>query len=313
MRFFKTANKTESWLAFALHADGIAVVGVARTAGTLPTIQECAFYPGTVEPELLHHARRELGAASYHCTTVLAAGEYQLLTLEAPNVTPDELKTAVRWRLKDMLDFHVDDATIDVLKLPIDKESATRSSQSMFAVAARNSVIERRQSLFANGKVGLAVIDIPEIAQRNISALLEQRGRGLAMLSFDGDGGLLTVSYNAELYLSRRIDVTPEQLGDTDAVRRTSYFDKVTLELQRSLDHVERQFHFISVSKLVLAPLATGGLQEYLAANLYTPVEQLVLSSVVDLGRFPGLLEPLQQQRFLSAIGAALRHEEKTL
>jgi MSHA biogenesis protein MshI len=212
-----------------------------------------------------------------------------------------------------MLDFHVDDATIDVLDIPADKNATVRTGHGMFAVAARNSVIENRQALFAAAKVGLSVIDIPEMAQRNISALMEPEGRGLAMLSFGADGGLLTVTFNAELYLSRRIDVTLEQLLDTDPDRKHACFDKITLELQRSLDHFDRQFHFISVSKLVLAPTGATGLDEYLSSNLYTPVATMDLGDVLDLGGVPELLGAAAQQRFFFTLGAALRHEETLL
>jgi len=235
-----------------------------------------------------------------------------MLALDAPNVPPEELKTAVRWRLKDMLDFHVDDATIDVLDIPVD-QAATVRNHSMFVVAARNSVIGKRQNLFAGAKIGLSVIDIPEMAQRNISALVEPEGRGLAMLSFGEDGGLLTVTFRGELYLSRRIEVSLAQLHETDVERKNASFDKITLELQRSLDHFDRQFHFISVSKLVLAPTGASGLDEYLSSNLYTPVETLDLADVFDLDGAPALADPLLQQRFFLALGAALRHEETVL
>ena len=152
-----------------------------------------------------------------------------------------------------MIDFHVDDATIDVLDIPIDKAGASRT-HTMFAVAARNSVIAQRQALFEAAKLKLKVIDIPEMAQRNISALAEVPGRGLAMLSFHAGGGLLSVTFNGELYLARRIDVTLTQLLDPDIERRNACFDKITLELQRSLDHFERQFNFIAVQRLLLAP-----------------------------------------------------------
>jgi len=241
---------------------------------------------------------------------VLGGGHYQMLTVDAPNVPLEELRTAVRWRLKDMLDFHVDDATIDVLDIPVDK-TATVRQHSMFAVAARNAVIEQRQKLFAGAKVALNAIDIPEMAQRNISALLETDGRGLAMLSFDEDGGLLTVSFNGELYLSRRIDVTLEQLQDADHDRKHQRFEKITLELQRSLDHFDRQFHFISVAKLLLAPSSITGLEEYLSSNLYTPVARFDLGDVFDLSAAPILVGVEAQQQFFLALGAALRHEEK--
>lgn len=313
MRFFNKAKKTESWLSFALHADGIAAARIARVAGARPAVETCVFYPGNPGAELLEKAGRELRAATFHCTTILSGGEYQMLAVEAPNVPADELKTAVRWRLKDMIDFHVDDATIDVLDIPVDKNATVRTSHGMFAIAARNSVVEKRQNLFVAAKVGLSVIDIPEMAQRNISALIEPEGRGLAMLSFGADGGLLTVTFNGELYLSRRIDVTLEQLLDSDHDRKHACFDKITLELQRSLDHFDRQFHFISVSKLVLAPTAATGLEEYLSSNLYTPVQTMDLSDALDISGVPELMGKAQQQRFFFVIGAALRHEETLL
>ncbi|UUZ49141.1 pilus assembly protein PilM [Massilia sp. B-10] len=145
-------------------------------------------------PEALEKIARDAQAAQYHCATLLGGRDYQMLAVESPNVQPDELKAAVRWRLKDMLDFHVDDATIDVLDIPADPNASVRSN-AMFAVAARNSVVEARMNLFMRAKVSMEVIDIPEMAQRNISAMLEPEGRGLAMLSFNEDGGLLTVSF----------------------------------------------------------------------------------------------------------------------
>jgi MSHA biogenesis protein MshI len=244
---------------------------------------------------------------------LLDAGEYQLLAVDALNVPRDELKTAMRWRLKDMLDFPVDEATIDVLEIPLDKAAPARASHGMFAVAARNSVIEQRQNLFAAAKLTLSVIDIPEMAQRNIAALIEPADHGVAMLSFNADGGLLTVSFKGELYLSRRIDITEAQLMAHDIDLLHASFDRITLELQRSLDHFDRQYHFINVSKLVLAPNVAPGLETYLSSNLYMPVESLDLASVLDLSQAPQLAGIEQQQRFFLTLGAALRLEETLL
>ena len=185
----------------------------------------------------------------------------------------------------------------------------------MYAVAARNQVIQERQTLFADLKLPLSVIDIPEMAQRNVSSLLEQDGRGVAFLSFDEQGGLLTVTYSGELYLSRRIDLPLSQLRQTDAERLNSCYDRITLELQRSLDHFDRQYHFIAIAKLILGPLgnAAEGLRSYLGNNLYIPVEVLDLDSVLDLSRVPDLKDSAAQQRYFMTIGAALRVEETVL
>ncbi|VXB06840.1 agglutinin biogenesis protein MshI [Massilia sp. 9I] len=311
MRFFKKAKKKDGWLAIAVQRDGVAAASIKRSAeGGKPFVRFAHFLPGQPDAGVLEKAAREGQAHVFRCATLLGGGEYQVISVEAPNVSKEEMRTAIQWRLKDILDFPASDATVDVLEIPLDAAAQGRAQQSVFAIAARNSVIRPRQKLFLDAKVDLRVIDIPEMAQRNISAMLEPEGRGVAMLSFGDDGGLLTVSYRAELYLSRRFDVTLEQLLEPDHDRKHAAFDRITLELQRSLDHFERQFSFISVSKLVLAPSAVTGLDEYLSSNLYMPVESLDLDSVFDLGSVPDLADKAVQQRFFLALGAALRAEE---
>jgi MSHA biogenesis protein MshI len=207
----------------------------------------------------------------------------------------------------------VDDATLDVLDIPSDRNAPTKT-HSMYAIAAPNRVIQERQALFREAKIPLSVIDIPEMAQRNIAALLEPEQRGLALLSFGSDGGLLTITYAGELYFSRRIDLGQEQLAEADELQRTANFDRITLEMQRSLDHFDRQFHFIALAKLVIAPMADGeGLREYLAASLYLPVESLNLAEVFDITAVPELNRSEYQALCFTALGAALRHEGKAL
>jgi MSHA biogenesis protein MshI len=307
MRLFKKSKKKTGWLSFAIAGDNVFVASVAKTSGAQPTVLAVQAASG-VSRDTIDKLAGDAQAAGCYCTTLLTGGDYQILNVEAPSVPREEMKTAMRWRLKDVLDFPAAEATIDVLDIALDANS--RAQQSVFVVAAKNSIIAPRQKLFLDAKVELAAIDIPEMAQRNVSAMLEPEGRGIAMLSFGDDGSLLTVSYRGELYLSRRFDVTLAQLLEPDHDRKHASFDKITLELQRSLDHFERQYSFISVAKLILGPSAVTGLDEYLSSNLYTPVETLNLASLFDLSRTPELADLAQQQRFFLAIGAALRDGE---
>lgn len=316
MAFFAKTKKNPGWLAVNIQSDGVCAVHVTRVPTAKPVVETAAFFSfdSMREQLVLEKLAKELNAARFQCTTLLRPGEYQLLSVDAPNVRPDELRTAIRWRLKDLLDFHIDDATIDVLDVPVDKNANTHT-HSMYAIAARNQLIRDRQALFAESKLPLSVIDIPEMAQRNIANLVESGGRGIAMLSFDAHGGLLTVTYNGEMYLSRRIDVPVSQLDLPDAGQRSGSYERITLELQRSLDHFERQYQFIAVSKLLISPLGKAGadIQAYLAENLYIPVEMLVLGDLLDLSRVPDLGQQAAERRYFMAIGAALRHEESTL
>jgi MSHA biogenesis protein MshI len=316
MGLFKKDKKLAGWLSIVPGDEGTRAAYISRVEGAAPVVEWVASFPliKSAGDKPLERLAKEAHANRYTCTTLLAPSEYQLLSVEAPTVPAEELKTAIRWRLKDMLDFHVDDATIDVFDVPLDKDAPVRT-RSMYAVAARNQTIQRRQEMFDKAKIELKAIDIPDLAQRNISALMEPPGRGLAMLSFDEHGGLLTVTYKGELYLARRLDVTLPQLSTASGEQKSALYDKITLELQRSLDHFDRQYHFITVAKLMLAPMGDENepLRASLKENLYTPVDSFDLDRVLDLSKVPDLKSPTMQQHYFFALGAALRLEEVAL
>lgn len=314
MGLFSRTKKSDGWMAITLLGDAVCAAHVRRASSGAPavTLATCHAAAADSVEAALEKIARECHVDRHQCTTLLSSREYQILSVDSPSVPPAELRTAIRWRLKDLLDYHIDDATIDVLDVPQEKNAPPRS-HAMYAIAAPSAAIERRQALFGQARIPLSVIDIPEMAQRNIAALVEPPGRGIAMLSFDAEGGLLTFSAGGELYLARRIDVP--LAGRSGAEQRTAAFDRITLELQRSLDHFDRQYHYITLAKLVLAPLGPdgAGLREHLSENLYTPVEALDLNGVLDLSAAPALKQAEQQQRHFLTLGAALRVEERVL
>ena len=245
---------------------------------------------------------------------MLSQNEYQISTVETPNVPQEELKTAVRWLLKDMLDYHIDDATIDVLDIPVDKHTPGRKAM-MYVISAHNQLIAQRQKCFDDAQIPLKVIDIPELAQRNIANLIAPAERGIAFLSLHQAGGLLTISFNDELYLARRLDINLTQLDVMPAEQQQIIFEKITLEIQRTFDHVERQYQFINLAKLVLTPFVPEftDLLNYLRSNLYIPVEGLELATLFDFSLTPDLQQTAAQSRFQMCLGAALRLEGKAL
>ena len=253
-----------------------------------------------------------LSFSGFRFSTLLGNSEYQLQMVEAPNVPPEELKAAVRWRVKDTLNYHVDDATIDVLKIPSGKQLSERA-QSMYVVAASNDVIRKRIAMFEDAKLDLDIIDIPEMAQRNVAALFEEDGRGLALLAFDESGGTLTFTGGGELYLARRIEISLGQLQDADESLRRQSFERLELEVQRSLDYFDRQFSHISVKRLLVALPYQIGLVKVLQENLGVDVERLDLSQVMDLSAIPELASEEAQMDAFYALGAALRVERRAL
>ncbi|HLP98877.1 MAG TPA: agglutinin biogenesis protein MshI [Sideroxyarcus sp.] len=311
-KLFKRGSREDAWAAVTLGKRGVHVAQV-KHLGSRPQVTMCSFHAlSEVTPVALEKICKESHLDASRVTTLLSANEYQLMMVDAPNVPVDELKTAIRWKIKDSLSYHIDDATIDVLQIPLNKYGGDRP-QSLYAVAASNETIRKRIGLFEKSKVELSVIDIPEMAQRNIAALFEEDARGLALLAFGDEGGLLTITCDGELFLARRLEVSSGQLQDADENLRQQYLDRVELEVQRSLDYFDRQFHHIPVSRMLVAAPESVGLEKVLASNLGLRVEMLDLAQGMDITAAPELLDSEYAGLALPALGAALRQEKKAL
>jgi MSHA biogenesis protein MshI len=310
MAWSMTRKRQPGWLACTLHPDRIDLVHVKREPGGRPEVTLCDSYrkEGSAASALAR-LRRSLGLDRYRTTTLLPREHYQLHQADAPNVLPDELKAAVRWRVKDMIDYPLEAATVDVLEIPADR-NAPAPDHTVYAVTALNSAIESCMRPYNDAGVVLDAIDIAELAQRNLAALFEPPGAGVVMLGVYADEGILTFTRGGELYSARRIEVTAAHLTSDEAHRRTVAFERIALEVQRSLDHLTRQFHYVPLVKLLLAPLPSASeLEHYLAANVGVPTETVDLATVLNIEAVPGLKKLSLQSRFMPTIGAALRDE----
>lgn len=310
MRALFSKPKPSEIAAVNLYNDRAEVGHIRRNGSERPVVDICASVPDAGAPlEALQRLRKDLHLDRYGCATTLPARQYQLQIVEAPNVPEAEMKSAVRWKLKEFLEYPVETATVDVMAVPAGQGAAARG-RSVYAVSARNQDIESRMKLFAQAKVPLRVIEIAEMAQRNLATLFESDHRALAMLSFSEEGGLLTFTARGELYLSRRIEIGLDQLVNVRAEMRDQLFERIALELQRSLDHFDRQFSSVPIARLLLAPLPDElGLATYLAGNLSAPVEPVNLGDVLDFHEVPELREPAEQVLRWQTLGTALRVE----
>lgn len=257
---------------------------------------------------LLQLARGGGVKKSARCATLLAPGDYRLLQTEAPAVPEEEIGEALRWQLRDQVDLPVETAVIDHLPLP-DAGGGGRPRQ-VFAALAAEAVIAPLVRDFQAAGLDLQVIDLPELAQRNIAALFETENRGLAFLAFGETSALLTFNYQGELFALRRIEIGAAQFAGASAERRDQLAERVVLEMQRSMDTVNRQFSAISLSRLMLLLPPESGLEAHFANAFYLPFETADLATVLDLSCCPALLAPEMQRQALPVLGAALRREE---
>lgn len=300
-------GRTPGWLAVSFDAASIEFAHARRVRGTKSAqISKYAARDLRDGHSSIDRVKRDYRLASDQCSTMLRAGEYDMLLVEAPNVPHAEMKSALRWKVKDRVDYAMDDATIDFLEIPPAAGAAAGRSRQMYAILARNEVVQARIQQFQNAGLPLAVIDIPETAQRNIASLYEEQGRGVALAYFGSNWGLLTISHGSELYFGRRLDLGVDELAAATDGTEAEPFERVALEIQRTLDHFERQFQHVTVGKLLIAPTGRPtGLREFLQARFEMPVRPIDLAEVLAFGAEPA--DAATQWRLFHHFGAALR------
>jgi MSHA biogenesis protein MshI len=304
--------------AVCLDTDGVAIAQVKSEKNAPPVLERCAFIhrdDSRSQIKTLEKIRDDLDLDRLNCISMMELGSYNLLMVEAPDVKPDELRAAIRWKIKDLIDFHVDDAVVDVFEVPDAKSAGT--NKMMYVVVARANSVKDRIDQLVNAGFNLSVIDIPELALRNLASLLPEDVAGVALVYIGQDSGLITITKQSILYLSRRVEKGISVLPDTaihshdpDVIK--PWLDGLIIEVQRSLDYYESHFSKPQVSCIVITPLPKqiDGVAEYISQQLEIPARILDVNSVIDVQEN---IDESMQASCIMAIGAALRRESTAL
>jgi len=230
--------------------------------------------------------------------------QYRLRVMPEPAVPLREMLSSLRWSLSTDSDGPMEDFNLAWIRIPTEEQLPTKPRQ-LYAVTAPTASLTVRLAAWRHVGVRPKVVDIRETALRNIAGALERSGEGLALLSAGAWGVSMVFTHQGSLYLDRTIEL-PELAAANDEIRARLY-ERIAVQLFRSIDVVGRSYPFMPVTRVVVAPAPEApGLQEFLAEHL--PVEPLDLDRVFDLSRVPELAQsPALQARCLVALGAALR------
>ena len=323
--FFKKNKRSQGVNVLVLSAEGIAHACIAQNSGQPPSLVSAHFYPinrASETASVLKHLVRENGLENASIVTSLMIGDSNLAMVEKPEVSADELRQAIRWKIKDSFPFNIDDAIVDVFDIPQQKTLGRASL--VYVTAAEKSFLKQHIKLLEEQKLKVASIDIAELVLRNIAMLLPEAKNGVVLLKFDQTQSLMTLVQDSSLYLARNIDVgynllidqsasilgenSDESMSSQQQQALEQVLDMIVLEVQRSLDYYESHFSKPSINSLVIAPMGRdiSNITQYLAKALGLQVR------VFDFNNFLDTPEPISddmQEKCFFAIGAALREE----
>lgn len=239
------------------------------------------------------------------CHFVLARDAYQLLLVEPPEVEPQELRSAIRWRLKDLISSPPDETALEVFPLPDDGTKANK--KMVYVVAAQLAKLKQIIGLVQRCRLHLQSIDIGELALRNISLRVldeEQFERGVAIVRLGHNNGSVYIYRLGNLYLARSFSLD-YNAGLLDELPQ----DALGLELQRSLDYYERQMGQVPPAAILLCGehISADKISTGLQASTSIPMRLLDPAQFIS---FTDECEADQVQFCVGALGAALRQAE---
>jgi MSHA biogenesis protein MshI len=308
----KKAVAARGRLGVAFGRDQLAVAVVRRDGGA-PLLERCeALRLESGAPEAMAAALARLELPRLPASTVLRSEDYQLALVEAPDVPPAELRAAMRWRLRDAIDFRVEDAVIDVIDVP--NQGRGGQGRMLYAVAARRASVERHAAALS-GLSAFDVVDVPELCLRNLAALVPTADRGVALLHLGETAASVVLVRGRTFYFARQMDLQATLRYNLNAgAPAEGRVDPtgVVLELQRSLDYYERHFDQPPITRIAIAP--AGARADTLAEDLRRETGLEV--EALDLNRLLHCSQPVDaatQATCLLAIGAALREEHRSL
>jgi len=305
LAFFGRKRRAGGQIGVFATAEGVAAAQVAPRGSGKPRLERCVYERrGDDDPFARVLSRLPNRRAS--TVSVLDPTGYRLLLVEAPDVAADELRAAVRWRVKDLIDFHIDDAVIDVFEMP--PHARGGPNRMMYAVTARAEFVREQIELVEKAGLTLDVVDIPELSLRNIATLLEAGQRGAALLHLGERRSTLLLVRQGVLYLARHVETGVATLAEAGELRE-DLVAGLTLEIRRSLDYFESHYEQTSI-----AGLHVSGLEEVdraqIGAELGLAVTEIDLTTLFEMD---GPLSAELQRLTLPAVGAALRNDPVAL
>lgn len=302
----KLFNRVESTIcSMELSKDGLSFVCCSNPKNY--RFSMCGFYPCDRldrNPEIFKKLLAEIVSSNsvrrFPCNWILHPDYYKVIMLPIPNVPKLEHREAIRWQIKDMIDYPLEDTTIDIFYSNNFNRSA--KAEKVYVVAAQTSFLKNIANLIKASNLELISIDIRQFALRNLIYLKLVKSDSqfsVGILDMVGESCIISLLENESIYLVRKIPVA-----------KTSPLDKSSTlcdELKRSFDYCHRELNRSPPTRLFTTfnPIEFNDLTSAIVTVLNIQLEPLSIQELINFSYSSNIVFDL---RNLYAVGGALRN-----
>ncbi len=287
--------KATEFCSIEISADGVALACLANSA----KITTCAFYPCQRNDEQLRQClidavlRNNLEKAA--CSWVLHPSQYHLTLVDTPSVPQFEYKDAVRWQVKDVVNYPLEDVTVDVFY----SDEFEKRLRKIYVVVAQSSFLQNIVNIIQECDLQPTSIDVREFAIRNLVTNLALANEPIGFFDITDDGCLLVI---VQVDCIRFVRHIPAGFKKSE----TDNCDELTAEIRRSFDYCTDELKQTIPAKFFMAPSSNNvdNIKQNLAEKLGKEIAVLDLQKIVS---FANPIDLETQARCWVAIGGALR------
>jgi len=271
------SRKAARWTGLSTEAGEVTLMMTGRNGGPSQPVLSADVLTGDFATDSLNELVARNGAAKSRCVLTLEPGAYSLFQVERPAVGADELRSAVRWKIKDLIDYPLGEAVLDVFDVP--PRSEGQQSGTVYVAAAHAPTLQPRVAAIDEAGLALQRIDIAELSLRNIAARVSDPEEAIALIHLGRHRGMIAIVRGTTLFLARSLaygfdtlsSAVPaaegDELGFADA---DPGFESVALEVQRTADYYDSYFGQTPIRRIRIVPglPSLEGLASHLSTNL---------------------------------------------
>ena len=248
---------------------------------------------------LLQHTRLE----ARRCRWILLPDQYQLLITDQLPLPWDEMAQAMRWKVKDLLEYPLEDVVLDLF--PIPPFGTKKQQKKAGVVVARKSWIETMLTYFEEAFLLVETIDVADLALCHIIEYCAKTPT-VALLHIEPQMGKLLIWHEGNVYLIRQL-AWHHRIGNAQDTQLL--LETLLEELQRSFHYCEAELKLGPIRQLLLTPNENAEVTvNFLRQHLSVPV---IYPDFNDIFHSKASLPTSVQQELLYSMGGVFPLLEK--
>jgi len=233
------------------------------------------------------------------CNLVLHPDYYRLTLINTPNVPMAEYKQALRWQIKDIISYPLEDVAVDIF-YPDEPE---KSLKKIYVIAAQKSFLQNITDIIQKCDLLPIAIDIREFAIRNLIAKMAKQNESIGVLNIIKENCLMVLVKQYNIHFVRYMPINMANI-------KSGNYNELITEIQRSFNYCQTELNQEIPSKFLMS--SKENLDHDIVQNIAQLLnKELAIFTLKEIVNFKTQVNQQMETNCWIAVGGALRNSDK--